>query len=118
MLSREHRLADSADFQLVFGHGKSFANRNLVLYHRRRNDEGPFRLGLSVSKKIGNAVMRNQIRRLLSEAFRTVLLEASPQLDGVDLVIIARIPAAQLEYRDFIHNVKHLLERSGYIKKQ
>ena len=81
------RLSRSADFDRVFRRGRSHAGRELVLYVFPRQGEGPPRLGLSVSRKVGGAVQRNRIRRLYREAFR---LSRSELPVGLDLVLIPR----------------------------
>ena len=80
------RLSRSADFERVYRQGRSIANRHLVLY-AFGNQAGPeTRLGLSVSRKVGGAVQRNQVKRLLREAFAQVEPELQP---GHDVVVVA-----------------------------
>jgi ribonuclease P protein component len=90
MADKRSRLSRSSDFQRIYRHGSSTASRYLVLYHFQRpagSSEEVARLGLSVSKKLGGAVVRNRIKRLLREAFRA----SQEQLaEGYDFVLIAR----------------------------
>jgi ribonuclease P protein component len=84
------RLSRSSDFQRVYRHGSSIASRFLVLYYFRRSTETPGegpRIGLSVSKKLGGAVVRNRIKRLLREAFRASEARLAQEYD---YVVIAR----------------------------
>ncbi|MBV9466926.1 MAG: ribonuclease P protein component [Solirubrobacterales bacterium] len=92
------RLSRSADFDRVFRHGRSQAGRELVLYVFPRGEDGPPRLGLSVSRKVGGAVDRNRVKRLLREGFA---LESEHLPAGTDAVIVAR------------HDAKALVEREG-----
>ena len=89
-MDKKHRLTRSADFQRVYRQGKSVAGRHAVLYYFERaaenGDDGP-RLGVSVSKKVGGAVVRNQVKRILKEVFRELKDRTAPEYD---YVIIAR----------------------------
>jgi len=91
------RLSRSAEFERVYRQGRSTANRHLVLYaFPNATSERP-RLGLSVSRKVGGAVERNRVKRLLREAFAQAEHELSP---GHDIVVVARPPAGELAERE------------------
>jgi ribonuclease P protein component len=91
------RLSRSAEFERVYRQGRSTANRHLVLYAFPNPSTQEPRLGLSVSRKVGGAVARNRIKRLLREAFARHEQELSP---GQDLVVVARPPAGELAERE------------------
>ena len=91
------RLSRSAEFERVYRHGRSTANRHLVLYTFPNPSAERPRLGVSVSRKVGGAVERNRVKRLLREAFA----HAEPALrPGQDLVVVARPPARELAERE------------------
>jgi ribonuclease P protein component len=96
------RLSRSAEFERVYRQGRSSANRHLVLYAFPNADAPRPRLGLSVSRKVGGAVERNQVKRLLREAFARVENELTP---GQDVVLVARPAARELAEREGLKGV-------------
>src|SRR5215203_7008661 len=92
---RRRRLSRSGEFERVYREGRSHASRHLVVYAfpRAAEDDGDPRLGVSVGRKLGGAVERNRMKRLLREAFWASADELQP---GHDFVIVARPPAGEL----------------------
>lgn len=97
-------LKKNRDFQLTYKKGKSYANRYLVMYVRE-NDTSGNRLGLSVSKKVGNSVVRHRVTRLLRESYR---LQEEHFRRGYDIIIIARASAKDKSYQEIESAVVHL----------
>ena len=107
---RRRRLSRSAEFERVYRQGRSKANRYLVLYAFPReegsdDDDGP-RLGLSVSRRVGGAVDRTRVKRVLREAFWQ---EAERLPDGSDYVVVARPDAKGLAEREGATGVRRSL---------
>jgi ribonuclease P protein component len=100
---RRRRLSRSAEFERVYRQGRSKGNRFLVLYAFPREEDGASveedgpRLGLSVSRKVGGAVDRNRVKRVLREAFWQ---EAERLPSGSDYVVVARPDARDLAERE------------------
>jgi ribonuclease P protein component len=109
------RLSRSAEFERVYRHGRSTANRHLVLYSfANAQDAARPRLGVSVSRKVGNAVERNRVKRLLREAFA----HAEPDLPaGHDVVLVARPSVGELAEREGLSGIEasltELIDKAG-----
>lgn len=104
-LKKTYRVKRRQDFDQLFSRGKSIANRKFVVYHLPI--ENPHvRIGLSVSKKLGNAVTRNRIKRRL----RHILHEFLPALSSEDVVVIARKGVEELNYQEMKSNLLHVLK--------
>lgn len=107
-------LKKNSYFQNVYRNGKSYANRFFVMYvlenHSDRN-----RLGISVSKKVGNSVIRHHITRLVREAYR---LQEEMFNSGLDIVIIARVSAKNVTFHETEKALLHLGNLQHILKKQ
>ena len=102
------RLSRSAEFDRVFRQGRSFGNRHLVLhvFPRPGAEADRVRIGLSVSRKVGGAVVRNKVKRLLREAW-AVVGDRVP--DDHDVVVVARPEARDLAEREGLAGVQAAL---------
>ena len=109
-MQRKNRLSRSRDFDAVYRHGRSVSTRFLTLYWFPRNDGGDEpRLGLAVPKANGTAVVRNRVKRLLREAWRSRLPDVQT---GRDYVLVVRPGLAEAaEQRGF----DWLTERVGEV---
>ena len=92
------------DFQHVYKKGSSYANKYLVMYVLENQTEGN-RLGISVSKKVGNSVVRHHLTRLVRESYR---LHEEMFNSGLDIVVVARKGASQVNYHEVESALMHL----------
>ena len=113
-MNKNQRIKKNAEFQSIFKRGKSFANKQFVVYCLE-NEEDYFRIGLSVSKKVGNAVVRNRIKRYIRQSF----LEMKDYVhSNKDYIIIARNPAAKLDFHETKKSLEHVLKIAKVIRKK
>jgi ribonuclease P protein component len=97
-------LKSNKDFKNVYGNGKSCANKYLVMYVLE-NGSDKNRVGISVSKKVGNSVVRHHITRLVRESYR---LHEDMFNSGLDMVIVARVSAKNAKYSDIESALLHV----------
>jgi ribonuclease P protein component len=102
-----HPLRRRGDFKAVFDHGSKFSSKNLVIYSRPSGLSFS-RIGLAVSRKVGNAVTRNRIKRRLREAVRKHLKDLSI---AYDIVIVARRTAAEAGFADLDRDLSRFFSR-------
>jgi ribonuclease P protein component len=112
-MHRKLRLRKREDFNVVYRYGRSFANSQFVVYWRRRSQRGSFRMGVSASSKLGGAVVRNRLRRMIKEIIR---LNAVKLLEDTDLILIVRKPALTLPYKEMEGSILHVLRKAGLLK--
>lgn len=98
-------LKKNADFQMVYKNGKSYGNKTLVMYVYR-NECGYNRLGISVSKKNGNSVVRHTFARKIREIFRLNKIEQN----GIDIIVVVRKDAEVNDYHKLNSAYLHLLK--------
>lgn len=97
-------LKSNRDFLNIYKIGKSYANKYLIMYVVENGTENN-RLGISVSKKVGNSVVRHRVKRLIRESYR---LQEAVFNSGLDIVIVARATAADISYKETESAVLHL----------
>ncbi len=105
------RLKRRAEFLLVASKGRKASVHGLVLQAFGRGDAGPARIGFTVTKKVGNAVIRNRTKRRLREAVR-LLLRTTP-VRGVDLVLIGRDATRARPFGMLVDDLRRALAKAG-----
>lgn len=109
-MERTYRLQKNKQFQYVYRRGKSSACKDLVLLHAKSQKT---QVGFSVSKKVGNAVVRNRTKRRLRECFRPYLGQVKRGL----YVVVARPSAAEASYQSLCKSLSYLLKKQDVLQK-
>ncbi len=108
-------LKKNSDFQTVFSNRDSVANRQFVVYVLKKEGQPYTRVGLSVSKKIGNAVTRNRVKRYIKES----LIHFGTRFKvGFDCVIIARKPTSEMNLEETIKSLTHVLKLAHLLTRR
>ncbi len=102
-------LRTTQEFHRVYKRGKSVVNRHIVVYYLP-NNLGKNRVGISVSKKVGNAVTRNRVKRLIREVYR---LNGDGIRQGYDIVFVARVRTNSATFRDIKRAMTALFKKIG-----
>jgi len=109
-----YRLKKNWDFRRVYRYGRTVVTKNIVLYYCP-NGLPYNRLGFAISKKVGKSVVRNRIKRIYREALRSFEGEIK---QGYDLVIIARKPAVDIEFKRALKELHYLCRKGKIITPQ
>ena len=107
MLPRQHRLTRKASFDAVFAHGRRWFGKHVTI-RTSSNGTDAYRCGLAVSKAVGNAVVRNRVKRRLREIVR-----GAGVAPGYDVVVVARPSAAEVPFAGLRADVMGLLRRAN-----
>lgn len=113
IVRRKNRIKKNEEFQHIFKTGRSFANRQLVIYYVLAPKQTFFRAGISVGKRIGNAVVRNRIKRYIRESILSIEDQIDPK---VNFIIVARQPTRDLGYDEIRKSLLHLLRKQKLLK--
>ena len=104
---------ENYEFRRIYSKGKSAVSPQLVIYCQR-NRRGHSRLGVSVSTKLGCAVVRNRVRRRIREIYR---LNKAKMLPGYDLIVVARVRAVETDYQKLDRTYLRLLEQLDLLRE-
>lgn len=114
-LPKRRILKNKRDFQIVYQNGRSFANRYLVMYVFPLKSKQEKKVGFTAGKKLGNAVIRNRVKRLLRESYR---LEQSKIVDDVWLLLVGRKAAVDVKQPVVEKAFVNLLKKAGLFKQE
>ncbi|MBQ5445932.1 MAG: ribonuclease P protein component [Lachnospiraceae bacterium] len=103
----------NSDFQNVYNKGKSYANKQLVMYVLDNNMKNS-RIGISVSKKVGNSIVRHRITRLIRECYR---LNEDKLERNIDIVVVVRIQAKEAGFHEIMKSYLHLCNLHKILKE-
>ncbi|BBF44607.1 ribonuclease P protein component [Lachnospiraceae bacterium KM106-2] len=106
-------IKNTREFSNVYQNGKSYANKYLIMYVYE-NQLNRNRIGISVSKKVGNSVIRHRVKRLIRESYRLDELNIN---SGLDIVVVARVGARDRSYEEIDSAMKHLLKMHKIYKE-
>lgn len=109
MLERKFRLQKNRQFRYIYARGHSQATKLITLVQVQSGPPAQLRVGFSVSKKVGNAVVRNRTKRRMQEAFRAELPRVRK---GCMLIFVARPSAAEADYASLVRDTQYLLRRA------
>ena len=112
-MEKAYRIKKNTEIEEIIKGKNSVGNKNYVIYIRKNHETNHFRLGMSVSKKIGNAVVRNREKRRIKHAF----LSLKDNLLPYDIFVIARNNSLNLDFEEITKEIKNLLNRKNVIKK-
>lgn len=114
IVEKAYRIKKNDDFQKVYKQGKSVANKQFIIYRLNNQENEHFRLGISVSKKIGNAVTRNRIKRAIRESFT----RHKQDIIKDDFIVIARNPSKDMTVEEIHKSLEHVMKiAKGFNKR-
>ncbi|WP_425449237.1 ribonuclease P protein component [Dethiothermospora halolimnae] len=113
-MDKKRKLRSNNDFRNVYNNRKSFANKYLVMFFKK-NNYGFNRVGFSVSKKIGKAVVRNKVKRRIKESYRN---NDDRIKQGYDIIYLSRVRAKDATYKQIESALIHLGKISGLLMKR
>ncbi|MCK9443759.1 MAG: ribonuclease P protein component [Tissierellaceae bacterium] len=112
-MDKVNRLRSNMEFKKVYSGGKNYWNKYLIIYVRK-NNLNYTRIGYSISKKVGNSVVRNKIRRRMKEIYR---LKLNNIKEGYDIIIIPKRNAVNISYLELESAMLHIFKLGDIIEK-
>ena len=112
-MKKDLRIRKNIEYKRVYKYGKNYWNRNLILYVKK-NKSDKTRVGFTITKKIGNSVTRNKVRRRMKEIYRLKLKDIKM---GFDLVFIPKKNVVSMPYNELENSMIHIMKIAGVLKK-
>ena len=113
-MKKNYRIKKSEDIEKILKNKSSVGNKNYIIYIMKNSEAKHFRLAMSVSKKIGNAVVRNRQKRLIKQVFNQYKEEILPY----DIFVIARNNSINLTYDEVKNNIGYLLKKNNVLPEE
>ena len=113
-MKKQYRIKKSEDIEQVLKKKNSVGNKNYIIYTMKDSEANHFRLAMSVSKKLGNAVVRNHQKRLI----RQVFTKYKSEIQSFDIFVIARHNSINLTYSEVESNIAYLIKKIGILNKE
>jgi ribonuclease P protein component len=114
IVKRCYSLKRNKEFRHVYRAGQSVGSRLMVLIYTK-NDKDKLHVGFTVSKKIGNSVVRNRVKRRLRESFRPMIPDVK---SGYNIILIAREPVVHEEFENIKKTMRYLLRKADLLKRE
>jgi ribonuclease P protein component len=113
-MKKNFRIKKNEDIAEIIKGKNSVGNKNYIIYTMKDSEANHFRLAMSVSKKLGNAVVRNRQKRLIKQVFTKMKQEILP----FDIFVIAKTNSVNLEYLEIENNIVNLLKKANVLNKE
>ena len=113
-MKKNYRVKKNEEIENILKGHKKQGNKNYIIYIKENSEANHFRLAMSVSKKIGNAVVRNRGKRLIKQAF----IEIKNEIQPYDIFVIAKNNSKELTYEQTKKEIYYLLNRLNVLKKE
>lgn len=108
-MDKKTKIRSNRDFRVVYDKGKSNANKYLVIFFKK-NGYDYNRIGFSTTKKLGNSVIRNRVKRLMRESYR---INSFKIKEGYDIIFLSRVRAKDASYKQIESAIMHLVKKAG-----
>jgi len=112
-MEKKYKVRSNREYRTIYDKGRSKANRNLVVFYKA-NGLNYSKIGFTATKKLGKAVTRNRVRRLMKESYRQINTDIKP---GYDIIILARVSATEIDFKAMKSAVGHVLKIANLRKE-